>query len=254
MPMPKEEIQNLARSIVADNPGGIRYSDLVRRICQQSPETGKKTVEWAVWDLNKTFPTEVAKPDRGLFTPVSESDSGAVLVGDREQIASTGARVRESEFYEPFAQYLKDDLDECTVALPLGGSTLKAKWATPDVVGTYKPQARDLIRFQVEIISAEIKIASEPVVAFGQAVAYRLFSTKTYIAMPKSLTKEEQDRLKSLCVLFGVGLVLFDVNKEAPQFSIQVSPQRFSPDMFYVNAFADRLKLNASEKFEELFG
>jgi hypothetical protein len=30
-----------------------------------------------------------------------------------------------------------------------------------------------------------------PVVAFGQAVAYRLFSTKTYIAMPTTLTEED---------------------------------------------------------------
>ena len=93
-----------------------------------------------------------------------------------------------------------------------------------------------------------------PVVAFGQTIAYRLFSTKTYIAMPTTLTEEDQSRLESLCMLFGVGLVLFDLNKDAPQFSIRVRAQRFSPDMFYVNEFADRLKHHDVEVFEELLG
>jgi len=92
------------------------------------------------------------------------------------------------------------------------------------------------------------------VVAFGQAVAYRLFSTKTYIAMPTTLTEEDQSRLESLCMLFGVGLVLFELNKEHPKFSIRVRAQRFSPDMFYVNEFAGRLTLHDAEVFEGLFG
>ena len=123
------------------------------------------------------------------------------------------------------------------------------------MVGIYKPLASNLIKFPIEIVSAEIKIdPQQPVVAFGQAVAYRLFSTKTYIAMPRTLTEEDQSRLESLCMLFGVGLVIFDLNKDAPQFSIRVRAQRFSPDMFYVNEFADRLKHYDAATFEELFG
>jgi hypothetical protein len=92
------------------------------------------------------------------------------------------------------------------------------------------PLASNLIKFPIEIVSAEVKIDPlAPVVAFGQAVAYRLFSTKTYIAMPTTLTEEDQSRLESLCMLFGVGLVLFDLNKDVPQFSIRVRAQRFSP-------------------------
>jgi hypothetical protein len=139
------------------------------------------------------------------------------------------------------------DLARSMVASKPGG--------TPDVVGVYKPLASNLIKFPIEIVSAEIKIGPQaPVVAFGQSVAYRLFSTKTYIAMPTTLTQEDQGRLESLCMLFGVGLVLFDLNKDAPKFSIRMRAQRFSPDMFYVNEFAERLKLHDSELFEELFG
>ena len=71
--------------------------------------------------------------------------------------------------------------------------------------------------------------------------------------MPNTLAEQDQDRLESLCMLFGVGLVLFDLNKDAPDFSIRVRAQRFSPDMFYVNEFAERLKLHDSEVFERLF-
>ena len=54
--------------------------------------------------------------------------------------------------------------------------------------------------------------------------------------------------------LFGVVLVIFDLNKDAPHFSIRVRARRFSPDMFYVNEFADRLKHYDAATFEELFG
>jgi hypothetical protein len=45
-----------------------------------------------------------------------------------------------------------------------------------------------------------------------------LFSSKTYVAMPTSLTEEDLSRLESLCMLFEVGLALFDVDKNNPRF------------------------------------
>lgn len=200
------------------------------------------------------MPTDITKPSRGLYKPLTLGGDESVVVGDTEQVASTGVKILEGEFYEPFAQWLKNDLDEVTDVAPLGGASMRSKWGTPDVIGVYKPLAGNLIKFPLEIVSAEIKIDPQaPVVAFGQAVAYRLFSSKTYVAMPTALTEEDQSRLESLCMLFGVGLVLFDVDKNNPRFSIRVRAQRFSPDMFYVNEFADRLKLYDAEVFEELF-
>lgn len=250
-----QQIRSLARSLITENPGGIRYSVLVDKIWKQTPETPKNTVHGSVWNLDALFPSEITKPSRGLFTPVTKSGNENVVVGSTEQVAPTGVKVQESDFYEPFAQWLKNDLDEVSEVASLGGAGLKSKWGTPDVIGIYKPLASNLIKFPIEIVSAEVKIDPQaPVVAFGQAVAYRLFSTKTYIAMPTSLTEEDQSRLESLCMLFGVGLVLFDLNKDEPQFSIRVRAQRFSPDMFYVNEFADRLKHHDADIFEELFG
>ena len=250
------EIQSLALGIVKQNPGGIRYSLLRGQILKSNPETPKNTIAGAIWNLHDRFPREVTKPSRGLFMPVSILES-AESTGVEEIGAKTGqieGSPKEQEFYEPFAQYLKNDLDEVTDVVPLGGAKLKTKWGTPDVLGVYKPLASNLIKFPQEIVSAEIKAdPSAPVVAFGQAVAYRLFSTKTYIALPTTLTQEDQGRLESLCMLFGVGLVLFDPNPDEPNFTIRMRAQRFAPDMFYVNELADRLKTQDSETFEKLF-
>ncbi len=218
------------------------------------PETPTNTIGGSVWNLSAILPNEITKPSRGLFKPVSNGGAEAVKLGDTEQVAPTGKKIAEADFYKPFAEWLKNDLDEVTEVASLGGAGLKTKWGTPDVIGVYKPLASNLIKFPLEIVSAEIKIDPlAPVVAFGQAVAYRLFSAKTYIAMPSSLTEEDQSRLEALCMLFGVGLVLFDLDVDQPNFSIRVRAQRFSPDMFYVNEFADRLRQHDHEIFEKLF-
>ncbi len=252
--LPVQKIRDLARGIIAANPGGIRYTALVDAISQQSPETPRNTIHGSVWNLDSIFPSEIVKPSRGLFTPV-QAGSEAIVVGKTEEIAETGAKIKESDFYEPFAELLKNDLGDVVEVVSLGGAGLKSKWATPDVIGVYKPLAKNHIKFDIEIVSAEIKIDQQaPVVAFGQAVAYRLFSAKTYIAMPKTMTEEDKDRLESLCMLFGVGLVLFDLDEDNPRFEIRMRAQRVTPDMFYVNEFADRLKSHDPDKFQKLFG
>ena len=91
-------------------------------------------------------------------------------------------------------------------------------------------------------------------VAGQLAAAYRLFASKTYIAMPSTVPQVDLDRLESLSILFGIGLALFEPNKDHPNFQIRVRAQRFSPDMFYVNEFAERLREHDSTTFEALFG
>ena len=71
--------------------------------------------------------------------------------------------------------------------------------------------------------------------------------------MPTTLSGADQSRVESLCMLFGLGFVLFDLNVEKPNFVIRMRAQRFSPDMFYVNEFADRLREHSRETFEKLF-
>jgi hypothetical protein len=245
------QIREKARQIVANNKGGIRYSDLIGQIQTENPETPSNTIQGSVWNLHTRYPQEISKPSRGLFVP---NDGTTIVSAKPIEPAAENLKVKEDEFYEPLASWLKNDLDEVTDSASLGGATMVKKWGTPDVVGVYKPLASNLIKFPIEIVSAEVKTdPSQPVVAFGQAIAYRLFSTKTYIAMPTSMTLEDQSRLEALCILFGIGFVLFDLNPIKPNFQIRVRAQKFTPDMFYVNEFAERLKEFDTEKFEQLF-
>lgn len=245
------EIKEAAREIVLAYPEGIRFKDIVEQILARYPNaTNRTTIEAQVANyLVPAFPGEISKPSRGLYVPTATNSS---LPVPQSQIPASRT---ENEFYEVFASYLQNDLEEATVAVSLGGSGIKGKWGTPDVVGVYRPLTHDLVKFTPEIIVAEIKIDPyQPVVAFGQAIAYRLFATRAYVVMPKTLSAEDLSRLESLCQLFGLGLVLFDAHSPSePEFQIRVRSLPVRPDMYYANEFARRLHEVAPDKFQELF-
>jgi hypothetical protein len=96
-------------------------------------------------------------------------------------------------------------------------------------------------------------VLSQPVVAFSQAIAYRLFSHKSYIVVPKSTTSDDMNKLTSLCSLHGVGLVTFSRHREQSDYSVVVLPVVASPDMFYVNNMLERLKSSVPALLNKLF-
>ena len=74
------------------------------------------------------------------------------------------------------------------------------------------------------------------ITAFGQACSYKVFSHKSYIVIPRDSSQDDISRLDALCLIFGIGLVLFDSgNRDDPKFEIRVRPLKHEPDMFYVN-------------------
>src|SRR5438105_3283315 len=93
-----KEIQALAKQIVAESPGGIRYSALVQHISMENPETPKNTIHGAVWDLATRFPNEITKPSRGLFLAAPPAD-GDVTVNPP---VLPPTKIKEDDFYEPF--------------------------------------------------------------------------------------------------------------------------------------------------------
>jgi hypothetical protein len=240
------------RNIVVSSKEGIKTGDLISQISAMSPETPWDTIWGAIRYLHKDYPQEISKPTRGRYVPVN-----ATAIGPPAEVepAAKSAYVKEEPFYEPFARFLTEDLGEVTDAVALGGASKGVKWGTPDVLGVYKAGKYDIVQFKEEIVSVEIKTnPNEPVTAFGQAVAYRLFSTKTYIAMPAIMKPDDKERLEALCTLFGVGLVFFDLVPSKPNWQIRVSSQKFNPDMFYVNLFAENLKQSHPDKFKQVFG
>ncbi len=86
-------------------------------------------------------------------------------------------------------------------------------------------------------MSAEIKTeTTQLIVAFGQAVAYRLFSHKSYLVVPLNSPEEDIARLDVLSRIVGIGLIMFDASSTAePRFSIRVRAQKHEPDGFYLN-------------------
>jgi len=161
------QIRQAALQIIAAHPGGIRYTPLVEAIESQWPETPKNTIHGSVWNLDTVFPDKVTKPSRGLFKLTSADENGPP--DEIEPPPEIPPKFKEQEFYDAFAQWLKNDLDEVTTVKSLGGAAMKSKWGTPDVVGVYKALAQNLIKFPLEIVCAEIKVNPQyPVVAFGQ--------------------------------------------------------------------------------------
>lgn len=240
------QIRDRAIQIIRATPGGTNFKSIVAQIVRESPDTNENTIKTQIAELPKSNPDEIIRASRGVYAPLITPTSPPETPKPRS--------IGESEFYESFAEWLKQELDEATEASALGGASLRDKWGTPDVVGVYKASKWDIVKFEPEIISAEVKVdTSQAVVAFGQAVAYRLFSAKSYIVMPEDMSEVDLSRLESLCMLFGVGLVLFRLDTKRPDFQIRVRAQRVPPDMFYVNEFAERLKNSNREIFESLF-
>lgn len=200
-----------------------------------------------MWDLDVKFSEKVFKPEKGIFklNKYQDIESQAKLV----------SKLKEQDFYDPFANFLVEETLEATSAIPLGGSVFKDKWGTPDVIGVRKTSRRELLDVPTEIISAEIKLnPSELITAFGQACAYRLFSHKIYLVIPNESSQEDQERIDSLCLIFGIGLVIYDSrNNNNPKWEIKNRPQKFDPDIFYTNTYLKKIEKSRPDLFKILF-
>ena len=148
-------------------------------------------------------------------------------------------KVREDQFYAPFADWLKNEAEEATLAIPLGGNVFRDRWGTPDVIGKKEARPSDVIKAPTQIVAAEIKAdTSQLVTAFGQACAYRLFCHRSYLVIPRQASADEVARLDALCEITGVGLVTFDAeDPKSPTFLQIVRPRSHQPDFFYTNRY-----------------
>jgi len=194
-----QRIHDKALEILEANPTGVRYSDLVAQIVTADSSLNPNSVYLAVSCLPEDYPSRVYKPSRGLYrlTKYREAEAGQ-LKGDL--ISAAPQRVKEENFYQPFADWLINEVEECTKAVALGGNRFRDRWGTPDVIGKWEPKRTDIVQSPLEIVSAEIKLdASQLVTAFGQACAYCLFSDKSYLVVPDKSPGDEIARLDALC-------------------------------------------------------
>ena len=259
MKLNRKQIHARALEILEEEEGGIRWGELLKRIHTDAPETPPNSIHGAIQVLFQSN-DQIIKVARGTYqlekyVSAQSSDAQAedAATASLPVKANGQTQITEQDFYDSFAEWLEEN-DEATVATALGGSSFGGKWGTPDVIGVLKPRAQDIFKFEPQIVTAEIKaVPGQPVVAFGQAVAYRLFSHKSYIVVPNSTSSDDMNRLKSLCSIHGVGLVTFTLNVDQPDYVVVVLPAVASPDMFYVNTMLDRLKSSEPGLLNKLF-
>lgn|SRR3989344_3160811 len=238
----KEQIRTKAIEILKSSPQGVRYSQLVNQIKNSFSEIPINTIHGTVWNLDITSPSEVYKADRGLFRHVLFRETQQISQESVETVRPS--EISEEDFYQSFADYLKNELEECTKAIKLGGNKFRDRWGTPDVIGIEKSMPSDIIKHEDVIISAEIKLdPTNLITAFGQACAYKIFSHKVYLVVPKSANEEDKSRIESLCLIFGIGLIWFNSdNPENPEFEIRVRPLKNEPDSYYVNKYMKQIE------------
>jgi hypothetical protein len=216
-------IRKKALEILKKYPDGIRYSDLVKTLQKFYPQIKVNTIHGSIWNLDKIYPDMVSKPKRGIFK-LKEA--------------------REEDFYQKFADFLiKKGI--CTQCKPYGSSRQGNKWENPDVIGV--DQKQNAYNSKHIIISGELKTNSDwgsIIQGLGQAVSYRLFSHKTYLAIPKSISREDQRKIETLCANLDIGLVLFDeTTPNDPKFEIRLEVKNLNdPDtLIYKQRISDFL-------------
>ena len=255
----RKQIQARALEILNEQHGGIRWGEILKQIHAEAPDTPPNSIHGAIQVLFQSDES-IIKVARGTYQLEKYATAEAVEAKAEDEAAASipvkaGGKqsVTEQDFYDSFAEWLEEN-DEATFASALGGSSFGGKWGTPDVIGVLKPRAQDIFKFEPQIVTAEIKaVPGQPVVAFGQAVAYRLFSHKSYIVVPNTTSSDDMNRLKALCGLHGVGLVTFTLDVAQPDYVVVVLPTVAAPDMFYVNTMLERLKASEPGLLNKLF-
>lgn len=245
----REQIHKAIKKILEDKPEGLRYSEIINTLKEKFPDFPENTLHGSTWDLRQDIikgeEKDIVCPERGIYILYK-------YYKELKEEKEPKKQIQEDDFYKKFAEYLKNELEECTRAIPLGGNRFQDKWGTPDVLGVYKFSEADPLRPPLEIISAEIKLdITQLVTAFGQACAYKLFSHKVYLVVPKQANLEIS-RIESLCMRFGIGLILFNKdNPESPDFEIRTRAAKTEPDYYYSNKYIT--SLDEKEK-KELLG
>lgn len=242
----RQKVFSLVKEFLNGKTDGAYYSDIINYLKEKLPDVPLNTLHGSLWDFRQKIINNEEKetiiPERGFYI-LSKYYQKETSEQKKSQ------KIKEEDFYESFADYLVNELEECTKAIAVGGNKFQDKWGTPDVLGIYKFSEADPIRPPLEIISAEIKTdISQLITAFGQACAYKIFSHKVYLVIPKQ-AESEISRLESLCLKFGIGLIIFDnENSDNPGYQIRTRAIKTEPDYFYVNLYIQKLSKDDIKK------
>jgi len=234
-----------AVDLLHDRPEGMTFTQLVDALRLRHSDRNLKTLGNDITGLDRKLSNKVFKPTKGLYLHIRFKEqvlsASGLTVSESTPAKTTQkeVKVQEEKYYALFASWLTDELEEVTHAIPLGGNTFRDRWGTPDVLGKYEGRRSDVVKGMTCIVAAEIKVdTSNLLTGFGQACAYRLFSHKSYLVIPKHTSPDERDRLEALCHMYGIGLVMFDAfNVAKPDFRLLARPVKHEPDLSYTNRY-----------------
>lgn len=232
----RKRVAVAAMDLIKSNPTGIRWAELRRGVIAALPDENTNTIGGSLHHFRNHLPAGITRPDRGVYAMGDGNTS--------PEPTHTPSKHRETDFYQPFADWLVGDLEEATRAEPIGGNGAGGKWGTPDVIGLYEARPSDPIKFTTEVVAAEIKIDTQSlIVAFGQACAYKLFAHRVYIVVPRNSNPNDLKRLDALAGVVGIGLVRFNPDDpENPEFQVMVRAAKHEPDYFYTNDVLSNFK------------
>jgi hypothetical protein len=236
------KIEESANRILEEYSNGLSFTELKNKISSERSDLGISTIHTQIPFLPKNNPETYYQPARGIYRLTKFKEDGEVE--ELKPTVKSEKKTLEKDYYELFVKFITEEiygLEECTKAMSLGGASNKLKYATPDVIGIFESKRTDVFTFPPEFVSAEIKAPNgDPaIVGIGQACAYKLFSHKSYLVVPK--LPDEMERIESLCILFGLGLVFInptkDPNKDDPGeiFELKVRAQKTEPDYYWLN-------------------
>jgi hypothetical protein len=245
----KERVEKIIIDFLKVNPVGKTYSEIVQEVQQKASDITYNTIVGSMKRFRDKYAgSSLDIPSRGFWM---WNDGTNTVINSTNSVAPTNSSansISEQDFYKSFAEWLVGE-DFCSESHQCGGGSSRAgKWATPDVIGVLKAKNSDFYKFGTEVVVAEIKIDDSQnslITAFGQACAYKLFSHKVFIVIPKTTSYE---RLQALCSIHGIGLVLFNSTDVAnPSYELKLPPQKNEPDYFYLNKFANDLEVERSQ-------
>lgn len=238
-----------AVAVLLSCPKGLRFTKLIQQMQRLFPDRKAKSLSNDLVNLDRHAPNQVFKPSRGVYMHYRFADQAvsaeSVRIENRSNSAATvSTKVPEGKFYPKFAAWLKDDLEEVTMAIPLGGNWFRDRWGTPDILGKAESRRSDVIKGPTSIVAGEVKVdTTSLLVGFGQACAHKLFAHKSYLAVPQQASGDELERLVALCQMHGIGLVIFDnTNIAKPAFRLLVRPVAHQPDLYYTNRYIRRVE------------
>lgn len=126
----KEKVREVLVSSLTENPQGLRYAELMERTQRAWPDMSSNTIRGAIYELGTGDDPDIFKPSPGLYKlrNIDEASVDEVIKKSIDQ-----KKIEESDFYEPFAMWLREDLGECTEAIPLGGTLYGRGVSTRDI-------------------------------------------------------------------------------------------------------------------------